>query len=111
MDILQATLQKKDAKIQKLQQHITYQKVLIEQQTADLYQESALLIDVGISLEQLILAKEEQLEDERKMRLNEREAHYLQKHAEELMSIQFHPQKVCSCKHAVVVLLYILVVL
>ena len=95
MDFLQATLQEKDAKIQKLQQQISHQEVLIEQQTTDLFEKSGLLNDVTIFVEQLIAAEEERQEHERRMRLSEREADYLQKCAEEFKSIQFQPRKVC----------------
>ena len=92
MDFLQATLQEKDVKIQKLQQQISHQEVLIEQQTTE---RSGLLNDVTIFVEQLIAAEEERQEHERRMRLSEREADYLQKCAEEFKSIQFQPRKVC----------------
>ena len=95
MDFLQATLQEKHVKIQKLQQQIFHRKVLIEQQTTDLYEKSGLLNDITIFVEQLIAAEEERQEHERKMKLSERAADYLQKCAEEFKSIQIQPRKVC----------------
>ena len=103
LDILQTTLQEKDTKIQILQQQISCQEVLIEQQATDLYTKSCLLNDIIIFVEQLIAAEGERQEHERRMRLSEREADYLQKCAEELKSIQFHPKKVfLYTKHAIV---------
>ena len=95
MDLLQATLQEKDAKVEELQQQIFHQEVLIEQQATDLFEKSGLLNDVTIFVEQLIAAEEERQEHERRMRLNEGEAHYLRKCVKELKSLQIQPRKVC----------------
>ena len=95
MENLQVTLQEKDERIQRLQQQISCQEALIEQQTTDLYQKSELLNDLAIFVEQLVAAEEERQQYERRMRLSEREADYLQKYTEELKSIQFHPRMVC----------------
>ena len=94
MDILQATLEEKGAKLQKLQQKISCQEALIEQQATDLYNKSGLLNEMTIFVKQLIAAEEERQEHERRMKLNERKAHYLQKHAMELKLIHLYPQKV-----------------
>ena len=93
--VLQEMQAHQQEKIEKLQQRISHQEVLIEQQTRDLFEKSDLLNDVTIFVEQLIAAEEERQEHERRMRLSEREADYLQKCAEELKSIQIQPRKVC----------------
>ena len=74
INIIQATVQEKDAKIEKLQHHLSHQEVLIEQQTTDLFRKSDLLNDFTIFVEQLIAAEEERQEHGRRMRLSEREA-------------------------------------
>ena len=93
--MLQATLQEKDTDIQKLEEQISHQKVLIGRQTTDLFKKSELLSQLAILLEQLIKAEEKKKTHKMRMRMNEREVHYLHKYVEELKAIKLTHQKVC----------------
>ena len=94
MSAIQTTLQEREASIQKLQQQISCQKDLIEQQATDLSKKSDHLSDLAIFVGQLIEEEEKRRAHMLSMRLGEREVEYLQKHAEELVSIKLPPQKV-----------------
>ena len=94
MNSIQITLQEREASIQKLQQQISCQKDLIEQQATDLSKKSDHLNDLTIFVEQLIEEEEKRRTHMLSMRLGERKVEYLQKHAEELASIRLPPQKV-----------------
>ena len=93
MSAIQTTLQEREVSIQKLQQQISCQEDLIEQQATDLSKKCEHLNHLAIFVEQLIKAEEKRRADMLSMRLGEREVEYLQKHAEELASIKLPPQK------------------
>ena len=94
MSAIQATLQEREASIQKLQQQISCQEDLIEQQATDLSEKSDHLNNLTIFVEQLIEEEEKRRAQMLGMKLGEREVEYLQKQAEKLASNKLPPQKV-----------------